>query len=284
MVMDPLDFLDSVAGHTAARYPVQTPLLGTVDPAYTTGNPKITFDGETTLSGKTYLYAGYTPQAGDRVVLLPVGNSYLVIAAIGVLDGRGKAPLVHSHAESDVTSLVADLAGKAAAVHTHAESDVTSLTTDLAARSQGVVGRNRRTTSISTTATTSGTAQRIISAFASVVSGRTYKLWAHLEIDAATVPATSQVEMRTTTDGTEPTVFSTQVARALTDHRVASVPDSLDVIGLYPCGFTGTLGVMVAVFCAIGSGTLTNDAATTSLGEIVIEDMGPTVSTSGTVY
>lgn len=126
MVMDPLDFLDSVAGHTAARYPVQTPLLGTVDPAYTSGNPKITFDGETTLSGKTYLYAGYTPKAGDRVVLLPVGNSYLIIGAVGLVDGAsllttiaGKAAAVHTHAESDVTSLVTDLAGKSATSHTH---------------------------------------------------------------------------------------------------------------------------------------------------------------------
>lgn len=190
----------------------------------------------------------------------------------------------HKHAEADVASLVTDLAGKATSVHTHAESDVTSLVTDLANRTLGVVGRNRRTTSKSTTASTSGTAQRIISAFASVTNGRTYKLWAHLEIDAATVPATSQVEMRVTTDGTEPTTSSTQVARALTDHRVASVPDSLDVIGLYPAAFTGTLGVMVSVFRAIGSGTLTNDATSVSLGEIAIEDMGPTVSTSGTVY
>lgn len=37
-------------------------------------------------------------------------------------------------AESDVASLVTDLAGKAASVHTHAESDVTGLVTDLAAK------------------------------------------------------------------------------------------------------------------------------------------------------
>jgi hypothetical protein len=46
----------------------------------------------------------------------------------------GKAAASHTHAESDVTSLVTDLAAKAAATHTHAESDVTSLVTDLAAK------------------------------------------------------------------------------------------------------------------------------------------------------
>lgn len=122
MTMDPLDFLDSIAGHTQARYPVQTARLGTVDPAYTSGNPKITFDGESTLSGKTYLYAGYTPTAGDRVVLLPVGNSWLILGAVGQVDGA---------------TLLATIAGKAAAVHTHAESDVTGLVTDLANRSPG---------------------------------------------------------------------------------------------------------------------------------------------------
>ncbi len=51
----------------------------------------------------------------------------------------GKAAATHSHAESDVTGLVADLStlasaisGKAPVSHSHAESDVTGLTTDLA--------------------------------------------------------------------------------------------------------------------------------------------------------
>lgn len=45
------------------------------------------------------------------------------------------ANLSHSHAESDVTGLVTDLAGKAASVHTHSQSDVTSLSTALAGKS-----------------------------------------------------------------------------------------------------------------------------------------------------
>jgi hypothetical protein len=44
----------------------------------------------------------------------------------------GKANTSHTHAESDVTGLVADLAGKAATVHTHAQADVTGLTALLA--------------------------------------------------------------------------------------------------------------------------------------------------------
>lgn len=44
----------------------------------------------------------------------------------------GKAPTVHTHAESDITNLVTDLAGKAPLSHTHAQADITSLVSDLA--------------------------------------------------------------------------------------------------------------------------------------------------------
>lgn len=46
----------------------------------------------------------------------------------------GKANLVHTHPEAEVTSLVSDLATKAPLVHTHAESDTTNLVSDLAAK------------------------------------------------------------------------------------------------------------------------------------------------------
>lgn len=46
--------------------------------------------------------------------------------------GVTASPLVHVHSESDVASLVADLASKASLVHTHTESDVTGLVADLA--------------------------------------------------------------------------------------------------------------------------------------------------------
>ena len=45
-----------------------------------------------------------------------------------------RTPLAHSHAESEITNLVTDLAGKASATHTHAQSDVTGLVTALAAK------------------------------------------------------------------------------------------------------------------------------------------------------
>lgn len=43
-------------------------------------------------------------------------------------------PATHTHAQSDITNLVTDLAGKAASSHTHPQSDITNLVTDLAAK------------------------------------------------------------------------------------------------------------------------------------------------------
>ncbi|WP_149264302.1 hypothetical protein [Actinomadura sp. K4S16] len=91
--MDALSFLADVTGYaqaqaepSSANRPVK---LATVDPAYdpasyATGTlPRVTFDGEATMSGKLYpVMAPYQPRPADRVVLVPVGNTYLIIGAI----------------------------------------------------------------------------------------------------------------------------------------------------------------------------------------------------------
>ncbi|MGG3737527.1 hypothetical protein [Aeribacillus pallidus] len=42
-----------------------------VDPDYTSGRPRLIFDGETSVSGKAYPYlSSYTPQPNDRVMLV----------------------------------------------------------------------------------------------------------------------------------------------------------------------------------------------------------------------
>lgn len=57
--------------------------LGTVDPAYGSGRPKLTFDGESTLSGKAYPHlSSYAPAAGDRVLLLRAGRTWVVIGKV----------------------------------------------------------------------------------------------------------------------------------------------------------------------------------------------------------
>ena len=87
--MDTLSFLQSIAGYSNAQNSSEKRVkLGTIDPTYVTASypgtlPKITFDGESTLSGKTYPVVGnYLPAAGDRVALIPVGTTYAIIGAL----------------------------------------------------------------------------------------------------------------------------------------------------------------------------------------------------------
>lgn len=74
--------LEAVAGYTGGGVG-RSARIGTVDPSYTSGLVKVTFDGETTLSVKGYAWLGaYTPAASDRVALLPVGTSWLILGKI----------------------------------------------------------------------------------------------------------------------------------------------------------------------------------------------------------
>lgn len=83
------DFLESVAGYVNA--PTQGPMpsvdrpirLGTIDPWYTSGVARVLFDGETILSKRGYSWVGsYTPTGGDRVVLVPVGQTYIITGLV----------------------------------------------------------------------------------------------------------------------------------------------------------------------------------------------------------
>lgn len=90
-----LTFLESVAGYAqhiakneapSANAPMR---LAVIDPAYVATSypgtlPKVTFEGEESLSEKRYLVLArdYLPGPGDRVVMLPVGHTYIILGAI----------------------------------------------------------------------------------------------------------------------------------------------------------------------------------------------------------
>ena len=79
------DFADPHIGAGYVPSESRPPRIGTVDPAYAGATTaKITFDGEATLSVKAYPFLGVKPAASDRVALLPVGRSYLILGKIGV--------------------------------------------------------------------------------------------------------------------------------------------------------------------------------------------------------
>lgn len=143
-----------------------------------------------------------------------------------------------------------------------------------------IVGRNQRTTNIGTT----GAIIRVLSTTAPVVAGRTYRVSAMFEVDAATVPATTQDELRYTTNNTEPTTSSPILNRYLCDHRVSGVPDSEFIEALFFASTTGTLRVALCIQRVVGAGTVTLAGDPSFPSTLTIEDMGDTVATSGTVY
>jgi hypothetical protein len=94
MVPTTLSFMESVARYSQYIAKGESPSanaairLAVVDPAYTsisypTTLPKVTFEGESTLSDKRYLVVGnYLPRPSDRVVMLPVGHTYVILGAV----------------------------------------------------------------------------------------------------------------------------------------------------------------------------------------------------------
>jgi len=74
------DFLDIVQGGNDKQAAFR---LGKIPADYAGGRPRVLFDGETSASARTYPYlAGYTPAAGDRVLLAQVGRGWVVLGKI----------------------------------------------------------------------------------------------------------------------------------------------------------------------------------------------------------
>ena len=55
--------------------------LGTVDAGYTTGRPRVKFDGETTTSSRQYPYVNAVA-ANDRVLMVRAGHTWVVVGKI----------------------------------------------------------------------------------------------------------------------------------------------------------------------------------------------------------
>lgn len=143
-----------------------------------------------------------------------------------------------------------------------------------------VVGRNRRTTN--SAAVSANT--RILSVIATVFAGRTYRVMAHGEIFGNAAAQTSQNELRYTTNNTEPTTASPVLARALKFHELNGIPDEVTIVGEFVCTVNAVLRVAVCTARAIGASTVAWSADATFPMHISIEDLGTTVSTTGTVY
>lgn len=57
--------------------------LGTIDSNYSSGKPRIQFDGESSPSGKGYPYlSSYSPTGGDRVLIANIAGTHVVLGKI----------------------------------------------------------------------------------------------------------------------------------------------------------------------------------------------------------
>lgn len=85
------DILDAMAGGIEEQMEMR---LGSIDPAYAgpPALPRVLFDGEITLSTKTYLYIGDAPGANDRVVMVPFNGTWLINGVVGGSTGIPKGP------------------------------------------------------------------------------------------------------------------------------------------------------------------------------------------------
>jgi hypothetical protein len=91
---DALTFLQSVSGFVQAQRASSADrpaLIGVVDATYdpmvnypaAPPLPKVTVEGEPTLSGKQYaVLNGYLPEPGDRALMLPVGTTYILVGKV----------------------------------------------------------------------------------------------------------------------------------------------------------------------------------------------------------
>lgn len=92
-IPDPQSFLAAVNGYVQGerRSSADRPnRLAVIDPAFSVASypgtlPKVTFEGETALSGKRYAVLGnYIPVPSDRVVMVPVGNTYVILGPVAL--------------------------------------------------------------------------------------------------------------------------------------------------------------------------------------------------------
>lgn len=115
--MDALTFLETVSGYSqlaaqqagpSASAPVR---LAVIDPAYVAYTypgtlPKVTFEGEDALTTKRYNVVGdYLPNPSDRVVMIPVGHTYVILGPIDTPMTRVENRSSIDTTQRDTTSL-----------------------------------------------------------------------------------------------------------------------------------------------------------------------------------
>lgn len=92
MAQPTFDLLESISefvrGEVRRSYAGTAPRIAEIDPEYDPWSypntlPRVTFDGESTISEKRYTVAsGYHPFPTDRVVMMPINGSYVIMNSL----------------------------------------------------------------------------------------------------------------------------------------------------------------------------------------------------------
>lgn len=154
---------------------------------------------------------------------------------------------------------------------------------DLLKLPTGVIARNVRTTNLATAASTAATAQRVLSTAGSVEAGQVYRVTLRGHLRCSAVDATAEVALYYTTNGAEPTTSSTLLAKLDIELGTVDVPEHFAECVLYVPATSHVFTVVAAMHRAVGAGTLTAAANEPGI-ELVVEALGGTVATSGTIY
>jgi hypothetical protein len=144
-----------------------------------------------------------------------------------------------------------------------------------------IVGRNQRTTN----STPAAAITRVLSVTAPVKPFRTYRIVCDGEIFSANGAATSQSELRYTTNNTEPTTTSPILGRALVRHdSTTGAPDQCHIEGLFFNDIATVLRVVVTTTRVLGTVNVSWTADAAFPMTLTVEDVGDTIAATGTVY
>lgn len=146
-----------------------------------------------------------------------------------------------------------------------------------------LVGRNSRTAVITSTGTTAATATRVLSTSAPVVAGRSYRVRFRTNLRHSVNAAVGEIDIHFTTNNVEPAVTDTTLTQGLVYLTTAGTSNTIEITATYDATATGTFRVMAAIYSSV-AGTITLAASATNPTELDIEDIGDTISATGTVY
>jgi chitobiase/beta-hexosaminidase-like protein len=162
--------------------------------------------------------------------------------------------------------------------HTHAQSDITGLVALLAARPLGEIGFAERTSnSTGTTSTTELPVLRLDDV--ALPAGRSYKVFSNtIEVASSANNDGFSLRLRYTTDGSTPTIASAQF-EIYTGQTLDSQGSGAGVLlrNYKPAG-AETLSLLLTLQRRIGTGSFT----TVGVSQITVEDIGAAVSDTGT--